>query len=323
LPSNITLRISPARLYDFDFGSLGVSGDPTQWPNLHVAVYAARGQNWLKLAGETNFDQQTVSFDYQAFIDPAVVLAAAHYAMPAELASLKFDSAPRLDGHFILGAGYHPESLDFDLNTNGVHFDRFDLYALHAAGSLSAGGGGSLDVRQLTLWNKTWQADGSYQHNFDNQHFLLLAHGTIEPQVLDPFFQNGGDWWTQLWRIVVPGASWPKADVEYSGSWALGTLPAFNPVFASVELSGASVNHVLVDDARLRVYQRPDVVAVYDLDAQANISSLTVLCHWSPPPRSLAPTSSRSCVRWMCPLRQRSRWISAPASAGIPSPALS
>jgi hypothetical protein len=202
-----------------------------------------------------------VALDFGAYADPAVVLAAARQQLPKELASLKFDRPPRLDGHITLAPGYKPELLDFTLQTSGAHIDNINLYALQASGRLTPA---DLDVKQVSLWNPRWRVEGSYAQNLKTDDFRILARGNLDPATLDPYIPS---WWPQVWEFVVPGANWPNADIDYAGCWDNASNQT---LFGSVNIAGARAKGVLIDNLAVRIYQRQDVVGVYDLAAAAN-----------------------------------------------------
>jgi len=260
-PAQAWCMISPVSVYGFDFDSMGAVMNLSSASSLGFDYFAARGSYWLNARGQVDLQAQTVALDFGAYADPAVVLAAARQQMPKELASLKFDRPPRVDGHITLAPGFKPEALDFTLQTGGAHFDNFNLYALRASGRLTPA---DLDVKQVSLWNPRWRVDGSYAQNLNTDDFRILAKGNLDPATLDPYIPS---WWPQVWEFVIPGANWPYADIDYAGCWD----NAFNQtLFGSVNVAAARAKGVLIDDLAVRIYQRRDVVGVYDVTASAN-----------------------------------------------------
>lgn len=260
-PSQAWCMISPVSVYGFAFDSMGAEVSMSAASSLGFDYFAARGSYWLKARGQVDLQAQTVALDFGAYADPAVVLAAARQQMPKELASLKFDRPPRLDGHITLAPGFKPEALDFTLQTSGAHIDNINLYALQASGRLTPA---DLDVKQVSLWNPRWRVDGSYAQNLKTDDFRILAKGNLDPATLDPYIPS---WWPQVWEFVVPGANWPNADIDYAGCWDNASNQT---LFGSVNVARARAKRVLIDDLAVRIYQRRDVVGVYDVTAAAN-----------------------------------------------------
>ncbi len=260
-PSQAWCIISPVTVYGLAFDSMASVVNLTSGSNIDFNYYAARGNYWLKAQGQADLHTRSVALDFGAYADPAVVLAAARLQMPKELASLKFDRPPRLDGHITLAPDFKPEALDFDLQTGGAHIDNINLYALQARGRLTPA---DLNVKNVTFWNPQWRVQGSYSQNLKTQDFRILARGNLNPLTLDPYMDT---WWPQVWAFVVPGASWPLADIDYQGCW---DKLANQTLFGSVSLAGGRAKGVLIDDLALRIYLRQDVVGVYDLAANAH-----------------------------------------------------
>jgi hypothetical protein len=260
-PARIWSVIAPVSVYDFSFDSMATMLDLQAWPRVNFLYYTAYEKYWLRAQGQVDLEQRTLDLDYNAYVDPPVVLRAAELKIPPELASLRFDSPPRGSGHITLAAGFQPQSLDFRLETGGAHFAKINLSALSAAGHLTPT---DLDLRQVSLWNQGWRVDGAYSQNFKTDDFRILAHGTVDPGVLDPYL---GKWWPPLWKYIVPGANWPEADIDYTGAWSNSL---HDTVIGSASLAGGRVKGVLMDNISLRLYIRPDVNAVYNLVADAH-----------------------------------------------------
>jgi hypothetical protein len=257
-PPRLWCMLSPVKVYGFPFDSMGAAVDLEAWPNLGVEYYAAQDKYWLKANGEVDLKSSTVALDFDAYVDPAVILAAAKQKPPKEMQSLKFARPPRLGGHITLAPGYKPEALDFQLQTGGAQYDRIQLYALEARGRLTPK---LVDVQETTMWNTRWRVEGGYQQDLDTQDFRILAHGTLDPGVLDPYIDK---WWPQVWAYVVPGVQWPHADIDYQGCW--DDLSG-QTLFGSANLVDGRASGVPVDDLALRIYIRPDVDAVFNIAA--------------------------------------------------------
>jgi hypothetical protein len=258
-PAGVAWMISPVNIYGFAFDSMGATSSLKAWPDLAFDYYASRDRYWLKANGSGNLTAETLGMHFEAFVDPAVVLAAAREKPPKELASLKFAQPPRASGNITLAPGYKPQSLDFTLLAGGAEFDNINVYALRAQGRLTPQ---TLDVSDIALWNPQWHLEGSYAQDLHTEFFRILGRGTLDPGTLTPYM---GDWWPQIWDFVVPGAQQPHADIDFQGCWI---NMSNQTLFGGVQLEGARAKGVLMDDIALRLYLRHDVVAVYQMNAE-------------------------------------------------------
>jgi hypothetical protein len=121
-----------------------------------------------------------------------------------------------------------------------------------------------LDLSQISLINKSWRVDGSYFENLQTHEFRLSAHGNLDPGVLNPYL---GEWWQPLWQFIVVQGQWPQADAEFSGNW---NRPWWaKDLFVYVQVAGPRVQGVPMDSIRVRVIQRPEYIAAYDIVAHA------------------------------------------------------
>jgi hypothetical protein len=264
-PSRVALTLGSPRVGGVAFDGVGAEADVQGWPDVLFVAFASRGKDRARLAGSVNVAQRDAVADFSVQTEFTPELALAGVSLPPAMNSLRFDRAVRAHGQAVLAAGGRLKSLDFSLDTEGAHFERINLYAAHARGRIDFNAQGIvLDLPEISLWNATYRVDGAYFQDFRTQDFRLFARGNVDPSVLDPFL--GGGWWMPVRRFLVPGAKWPEADVEYSGNW--DGPPTDNPLFVYARLAGARAGGVAMDDIRLRVFQRYDVVEVFDLAAK-------------------------------------------------------
>ncbi len=268
-PPHVWLNISPVSIYGFAFDNMAARADLEQWPRVDFEYYASRGKNWLKAMGQVNIDDRTLALDYGAYVDPSVVLAAAREKMPAALNSLTFDRPPFSRGHITLEQGFKSGALDYEFEAGGVQFQALHLDAVRARGRLTPE---RLVIDDATCWNSQWRVDGGFTQNLNGPDFRVLVHGTLDPHVLDHYI---GKWWLQVWKDIVPGTHWPQADIDYQGGSATS-----DTLFGSASVTGATVRGVPIDQVDLRIYQQPDVVAVYDIDAAAGGGRLSGAMMW-------------------------------------------
>lgn len=269
----IQISAVDATLGNFPVEVLAADFDLQQGNPLAFTAYAAQGTDSLKLSGHLKLDWsgsvpdlEDGQLDFHAQSSLTTILTAGHWTLPPALASLAFDDKLKADGRLVLAPGHRLDSVDWILHTKGAHFQRFNLEQASAQGRLDFDSMGNcrLNASQISLINQSWRADGSYFENFGNHDFRLLAHGNLDPQVLDPYL---GDWWQPLWQFIVPQGKWPEADAEFSGNWD-GPWWA-NDLFVYAQVAGARAKRVPMDSIRVRVLQRPEYLAVYDIAAHA------------------------------------------------------
>ncbi len=273
-PKRLQVSATFAKLGDFPTDIITADVDLRQWPQLSLAAFVTRGQDSLKLSGFANVDLSGGSPDlhngqinFIAQVAVPTFLVAGHWSLPPGLGSLKFDDRPQVDGQITFGAGHRLDSLDWTLHVGGAHFQQINLDQIIAHGRLTRDqvGGYLLNLPQISLINKSWEADGSYFENLRTREFRLLAHGSLDPAVLNPYM---GEWWQPLWQFIVPQGQWPQADAEFSGNWD-GPWWA-KDLFVYAQISGPHVQGIPIDSIRVRVIQRPEYIAVYDLAAHAS-----------------------------------------------------
>jgi hypothetical protein len=271
--ARIQLFTIAAKYNNFSVDVLSADCDLRQWPLVSVKAYAARGRDSVKLAGQTAVDRSGESFDlgntqldFHAQTALATLLVAGDFKLPHGLETLKFDNELQVDGRLALQSGGQLDSLDCTLLTGGAHFQQINLNRLSAHGLLERDSTGSyvLDLSRITLINKSWQVDGSYFENLHTHAFRLLAKGSLDPAVLNPYL---GEWWQPIWQFIVPQGEWPHADAEFSGKWDGPWWE--NKLFVYAQVAGPLVKGKPVDSIRVRVMQRPDYLAVYDIAAHA------------------------------------------------------
>jgi hypothetical protein len=272
-PERIQFSSTATELDDFPADILAADLDLHQWPRLSLKAFVAHGPDSLKLTGNANVDLtgslpdlHDGQIDFQAKSRVSTLLTAGHWTLPPALESLKFDDALRAEGRVAFGAAHQLDSLDWTVHAGGSHFQGMDLDAAIAHGRLTRDQAGSylLDLSQISLINKSWQVDGSYFENLQTHEFRLLARGNLDPGVLNPYL---GEWWQPLWQFIVVQRQWPQADAEFSGNWD-GPWWA-KDLFVYVQVGALRVQGVPMDSIRVRVLQRPEYIAAYDIAAHA------------------------------------------------------
>jgi len=272
-PMRATLYALSAQFGDFPLDSMEVDADLRSWPRFPFSTTLLHGKDWLKLSGQANFADQSDAlvwlggtFAARANTGIDTLLTATHAQLPARLSTLKFDESLGLEGTAVITANGELQSADLNSHTGGVHFERIDLDSVRARAHLSRDESGGLvvQVNRAVFDNRTWQVTGSYVQNLRTDDFVLHVNGDIEPRVLEPYF---AEWWQEVWKFVVPGGQWPQADAVYAGNWQ--GPEEQDSIWAYAQIAHARARGVPMDDISVRVEQRPEILAVYDIRGQA------------------------------------------------------
>ncbi len=272
-PSRVAFFALNTTVAGFLLDSAEVDLDLRSWPGLPFTAAVRQGSDVLKISGHTNFSEHEGTWAWQggnlaatARLRMDTLLSAFSTQPPKQLATLKFDTPLDLTGKANITPEGELQTADLKVRTDGTHFEHIDLDAWYAHAQLSRDelGGLVLEVNHAELKNRSWQVDASYYQNLRTNDFRILAHGDLDPHVLDPFLL---DWWKELWTIITPGGQWPQADVAYIGNWKQPA--ALDSINVYAQIANARVRGVRTNNIHVRVEQRPEILSVFDIVGDA------------------------------------------------------
>ncbi|HVU37937.1 MAG TPA: AsmA-like C-terminal region-containing protein [Opitutales bacterium] len=272
-PLSASLLALAAQYDGYSADSVALNANLRVWPALPFSASLLQGPDWLTLSGRVNFAEHEGKLETRggtvaarAKVQLSTILNAMHQPVPEQLLELKLDGPVALAGNATITPEGGLESANATLRTDGARFERIELDSLRARVRVAKdeAGGLILNVSEAECTNRTWQVHGAYFENFRTKDFGILVNGDIEPRVLDPYFES---WWATVWDIVKPGGQWPQADVAYYGNW--GQRDIFNTISVYAQIANARARGVRMNDISVRVIQRPEIVAVYDLTGHA------------------------------------------------------
>lgn len=175
-----------------------------------------------------------------------------------DLKNLRVDGLVRSRGNVRFAPGLKFEKADVEIFSDATECGNVKLRALRAAGTVSPT---AISFREIRADGADFVANADvFSELSDSGDFRVRAWGSIDPRCIDGRL---GWFWERIWRdlAALPAERAPRADIDVYGNWAEN----WEYVFGAIAGENCWANGIVVDQVRLRVFEKPELIAAFDM----------------------------------------------------------
>jgi hypothetical protein len=235
-----------------DLRSPIVSLAPGPLPRLHAEVRGRLAGAPMSARADLDFDASTAVVDFDGDLSPSLLDPVGRRVRRDLRRFLDMPSPVSVAGEARFGAGWKFQGVSGRAAVNGLVIRGVRIDEARARVEFD---GRRLFAPEAFVRFGTSFARGSYDEDVSNLGYRFLIEGRLQPLAIAPWFQT--KWWSEFFGHFQFPSEPPFANIDWRGRWPTDHESS---IYLFVDSSAPVYNGAAFDDARARLFVRPNVV---------------------------------------------------------------